>query len=275
MNILVITLLFILGTIFGSFGGVLISRKWDKKWIKSIFFGRSKCDNCKKELSSLELIPILSFLFQKWKCSSCWKKLSDFYWIVELLSGLVFVLTYLFFPYNWTLELVFWIAINWSFLFLIIFDIQKHELHLPIRIFVTIVSLIFALLKLEISIIIYLSLGFVFTFIMIYLFAKYYVKLRFRKNEEWFGQWDVYLSLTIGIISWLIFHYNSINFSITNLIDFVIIYVILSSVIGLIYSVFNLFVNIKQKQIIPFVPAMICAFWILLLFGPFFIDILQ
>ena len=273
MNILVIILLFILGTIFGSFGGVLISRKWDKKWIKSIFFGRSKCDNCKKELSSLELIPILSFLFQKWKCSSCWKKLSNFYWIVELLSGLIFMLTYLFFPYNWTLELVFWIAINWSFLFLIIFDIQKHELHLPIRIFVTIVSLIFALLKLEISIIIYLSLGFVFTFIMIYLFAKYYVKLRFRKNEEWFGQWDVYLSLTIGILSWLIFHYNSIAISIVNLLDFIIVYVVISSIIWLLYSVIKLFVETKQKKIIPFLPAMIFAFWWLLFCANFLLNL--
>jgi len=273
MNILVIILLFILGTIFGSFGGLLISRKWDKKWIKFIFFGRSKCDNCKKKLSSLELVPILSFLFQKWKCSSCWKKLSNFYWIVELLSGLIFVLTYLFFPYNWTLELVFWIAINWSFLFLIIFDIQKHELHLPIRIFVTIVSLIFALLKLEISIILCSILGFVFTFTLIYLFAKQYVKIRFGKNEEWVWQWDVYLSLTIGILFWLTFYYNNTSFSIINLFDFIIIYIILSSVIWLIYSIFNMFTKTKQKQIIPFVPAMIFAFWWLIFFADFFIKL--
>ena len=275
MQIEIFFILFAIWCFFGSFWGVLISRKRDKNWIKSIFLGRSKCDNCKKKLSFLELIPIFSFLFQKGKCNKCWKKISNFYRIVELLSALVFVLTYLFFPYNWMLELVFRIIINWAFLFLIIFDIQKHELHLPIWIFATIVSLIFALLKLNISIIFYFSLGFVITFILIYLFAKYYVKLRFRKNEEWFGQGDVYLSLTIGILFGLILYYNSIAFSIINLLDFIIIYVIFSSLIWLIYSIFNIVIKTKQKQIIPFLPAMIFAFYWLLFFADFFIKFLK
>ena len=108
---------------------------------------------------------------------------------------------------------------------------------------------------------------------MIYLFAKYYVKLRFRKNEEWFGQWDVYLSLTIGILSWLIFHYNSIAISIVNLLDFIIVYVVISSIIWLLYSVIKLFVETKQKKIIPFLPAMIFAFWWLLFCANFLLNL--
>jgi prepilin signal peptidase PulO-like enzyme (type II secretory pathway) len=72
---------------------------------------------------------------------------------------------------------------------------------------------------------------------------------------------------------WLTFYYNNTSFSIINLFDFIIIYIILSSVIWLIYSIFNMFTKTKQKQIIPFVPAMIFAFWWLIFFADFFIKL--
>ena len=275
MNIVIIVLLFVLGAIFGSFGWVLISREWDKKWIKSIFFGRSKCEKCKKELSFIELIPLFSFLYQKGRCNKCDLKLTHFYRIIELLSWFVFVLTYLLFPYNWYIELFFRVIINWSFLLLIIFDIQKHELHLPTWIFLSILSLCFAFLKLDFGILVYSGLIFLFVFFLIYMFSKYYMKIRFNRYEEGFGQWDVYLSLTIWILSWFIFYYNNLRFDIISLVDLILIYVILSCVIWLIYSLVNLITKIKQKNIIPFLPSMIFAFWIILLFGTSLLNILK
>jgi hypothetical protein len=61
----------------------------------------------------------------------------------------VFVLTYLLFPYNTIGELIFWIVINRGLVLLLIFDIQKYELHIPIWLFTTMVSLIFAFAKLD------------------------------------------------------------------------------------------------------------------------------
>lgn len=275
MNIVIIVLLFVLGAIFGSFGWVLISREWDKKWIKSIFFGRSKCEKCQKNLSATELIPLLSFFVQKGKCKTCRSKLSNFYWMIELMSGFVFVITYLFFPYNWFIELIFRVIINRSFLLLMIFDIQKHELHLPIWIFVTIFSFIFALLNIDFGVLVGSGLLFLFVFFLIYMFSKYYMKIRFHKYEEGFGQWDVYLSLTIWTLSWFVFYYNNLKFDIVNLVDLILIYVIFSCVIWLIYSLVNFITKIKQKNIIPFLPSMILSFWIVLLFGKFLINILK
>jgi hypothetical protein len=64
----------------------------------------------------------------------------------------VFVLTYLLFPYNTIGELIFWIIINRGLVLLLIFDIQKYELHLPIWIFTTVVSLIFTFVELDVVI---------------------------------------------------------------------------------------------------------------------------
>ncbi len=275
VDVVMVIVIFIFGAIFGSFGWVLISREWDKKWIKSIFFGRSKCTKCHKDLSFIQLIPFFSFFIQKGKCKRCEFKLSNFYRVIELLSGLIFVITYLLFPYNWFTELMFRIIINWSFLLLMIFDIQKHELHLPIWIFVTIFSLIFALLNIDFGVLVGSGILFLFVFFLIYIFSKYYVKIRFHKNEEGFGQWDVYLSLTIWILCGFIFYYNNLPFDIVNLIDLILIYVILSCVIWLVYSLVNFITKIKQKNIIPFLPSMIFAFWLILLFGNSLINILR
>ncbi len=275
MQIINIVIFFVLGTIFGSLWGVLISRVWDKEWIKSIFFGRSKCIKCKKNLWFSELFPILSFLLQKGKCKNCWVKLWNFYWIVELVCWLIFVITYLFFPYHTTLELVLRIVINWALVLLLIFDIQKHELHMPIWIFVTLISIVFALLRLDLTVFLEISLFYVIVFLLIYFFSKYYMRIRFRKKEEWFWQWDIFLALTIWALSWFIFYYSSIEFGVVNMIDLLLMYVILSCLIWLVYALINRFLLNGHKQIIPFLPSMILAFWILLLYWDFFINILQ
>jgi prepilin signal peptidase PulO-like enzyme (type II secretory pathway) len=137
------------------------------------------------------------------------------------------------------------------------------------------VSLIFAFAKLDLVVWLEIILAYVLTFLFIYIFSKYYMRVRFKKKEEWFGQWDIYLALTIWALSWFIFYYNIIEFNVVNLIDLLLIYVVLSSSIGLIYALINRFLLNGHKQLIPFLPSMILAFWILLLCGDIFISILQ
>jgi len=92
---------FVIGLIFGSFVNVLIFRFSAKKyfWRK-----RSYCPKCDKTLSWYELIPLLSFFIQLGKCRDCGGKISWQYPIVELLSGLLFVIG--FWHYGWQLVLV-------------------------------------------------------------------------------------------------------------------------------------------------------------------------
>lgn len=86
--------LFIFGICIGSFLNVLADRLSNEETI----MGRSHCDNCKKQLAWYELIPLVSYYVQKAKCRSCNTKLSFFYPLVELVTGVTFVLVWMYFP---------------------------------------------------------------------------------------------------------------------------------------------------------------------------------
>jgi prepilin signal peptidase PulO-like enzyme (type II secretory pathway) len=86
--------LFILGTIIGSFLNVVILRYGSNK---SISRGGSMCPKCNKKLKWYELIPVLSWVLQFGKCAKCKNKISIQYPLVELATGVLFVVNYL----NW------------------------------------------------------------------------------------------------------------------------------------------------------------------------------
>lgn len=81
-------LIFIFGTIVGSFLNVLVLRY---NTGVSIVKGRSFCFSCGKKLGPAELIPVLSFILQGGKCAGCQSKISWQYPVVEALTGLLFV----------------------------------------------------------------------------------------------------------------------------------------------------------------------------------------
>ncbi len=87
-------ILFFFGAAVGSFINVLAMRYDPAAFLFSrrIIGGRSRCPGCGKTLRWFELIPLFSFLVQGGRCRRCKKRLSIQYLIVELLSGLIFVL---------------------------------------------------------------------------------------------------------------------------------------------------------------------------------------
>ncbi len=89
MIILFLVWLFVFGLFIGSFLGVVSDRVPNNK---SIVFPSSHCDFCKKKLKWYDNIPLLSFVLLSGKCRFCNKKLSLFYPIIELVTGLMFVL---------------------------------------------------------------------------------------------------------------------------------------------------------------------------------------
>lgn len=89
---LIIFFLFLTGLSVGSFLNVVIDRVPNNK---SIFFGRSHCDHCKKRLSWLDLIPIFSFILLKAKCRQCRNKIGFQYPAVEGLTAVFFIFVFL------------------------------------------------------------------------------------------------------------------------------------------------------------------------------------
>lgn len=84
LNLLII---FILGVIVGSFLNVVIFRY---NTGLSFVTGRSKCFSCGKTLYWYELLPLFSYLMLGGKCLGCNSKISPQYFIVELLTGVIF-----------------------------------------------------------------------------------------------------------------------------------------------------------------------------------------
>jgi len=85
-------ILFILGTLIGSFLNVCIYRIPKEQ---SIAFPPSHCMSCDNKIKWYDLIPILSYIFLKGKCRHCKEKISIRYPIIELITGAVFASLYI------------------------------------------------------------------------------------------------------------------------------------------------------------------------------------
>ncbi|MBL8029792.1 MAG: prepilin peptidase [Candidatus Doudnabacteria bacterium] len=90
MDILAKILVFIFGLCIGSFLNVVI---WRLPKDKSIT-GRSNCAFCGHVLSVGDLVPVLSYLGLGGKCRYCHKKISPRYLIIELATGLAYLLAF-------------------------------------------------------------------------------------------------------------------------------------------------------------------------------------
>ncbi len=89
-----IVLIFILGLIVGSFSNVCIYRIPRNE---SIVYPASHCPKCRSNISPKDNIPLLSFILLKGRCRNCKSKISIQYPIVELLTGLIYLIIYLIF----------------------------------------------------------------------------------------------------------------------------------------------------------------------------------
>lgn len=97
INIIFGIYIFIIGLLIGSFLNVCIYRIPKGE---SIVFPPSHCTNCNTRLKFLDLFPVLSYVFLKGKCRYCGEKISPRYAIIEMLTGLLFLGTFLCFGLN-------------------------------------------------------------------------------------------------------------------------------------------------------------------------------
>lgn len=275
---LIIVWLFVLWTLFWSFGSVILQRMQRKiswKVIKGFLIGRSECPQCHHQLHRYNLIPLASWFRQGGKCMYCKAPISSLYPVVEIVSGLVFALRWWIYllPYLEGLGelsimmLVFW----WLLWLLLVWDIYTYELHVPIWFSMLVMMIVYSTILLvqgEASwYLLITSVSFLVLFLVIYWFGKWYAKARFWQAVETFGQGDVMLAPVL----WYLFALEGIGQE--NLLSLLLIFILGSCAVGLLYyGVVMLVMKLRKKKtnnhihesgspMIPFLPSMIVAYW--------------
>lgn len=89
MEAIIYITIFIIGTLFGSFFTLATYRI---PLGQDITHKRSYCPNCNHRLEFWDMIPIFSYIFLKGKCRYCKQKIKPKYLLLEVLSGLTFLM---------------------------------------------------------------------------------------------------------------------------------------------------------------------------------------
>src|SRR5947209_11777042 len=105
---LFIVLAFVLGAAIGSFLNVGIYRLPRDISIKEP--RRSFCPVCKTQIPWRQNIPLVSWLLLRGRCANCGARIAFRYFGVELLTALLFVAVWQFFP--WQIAIAYWVFIS-------------------------------------------------------------------------------------------------------------------------------------------------------------------
>lgn len=253
----------ILGIILGSFINALVWRLYLKSDVKkknnskfSILNGRSMCPECKHQLTAIDLIPIFSWLNLKGKCRYCHKGISIQYPIIELLTGLLFLMSYIYWPINfntWSyILLIIWLIILVVFISLALYDLKFKILPNNLVYIATFLALIYVLIY-------YLnfnqSTAYLFARIFGVVFSSGIFYFIYQiSNGKWIGGGDVKLCFALGLL-------------IGGPLE-AILMLFLASVLGCFISFITLLLGkFKSNMTIAFGPLLIISTFVCFFFG--------
>lgn len=238
MQTLYLIILFVLGTLFGSFFTVVGTRlPKNEGFIKS----RSYCDHCKHSLSFLDMIPILSFLFLKGKCRYCGEKINSLSTWMELFTGILFALSY--FTFGFSYDLFFALGIVSLLIIISVSDISYYIIPDEILKFFSGYFVILTALNsgIKASLLSLVSGIILFSFMYLVMLCG-----NFLFKKESLGGGDIKLMFVIGIV----------------LHPFLGLFVIfLASVIALPISLIILWK--RKRNLVPFGPFLLIAFMLI------------
>ncbi|MBL7154899.1 MAG: prepilin peptidase [Candidatus Portnoybacteria bacterium] len=176
--------IFLFGLSVGSFLNVVICRLKSKE---PILLSRSHCPHCGTVLKWFDLIPLLSFLIQKGKCRYCGQKISPQYPLVELATGLSFLIIFNQFP---IFNLFFYLIIISFLIVIFVYDL-KHYL-IPDKIVFPAIGLTFLYQFFENS--------FLNSLLAALLAAGFFLSLVLISKGKWMGLGDVKLVGLMGLV---------------------------------------------------------------------------
>ncbi len=248
---------FLLGICIGSFLNVVVYRlPLEMDFAK----GRSFCPKCKTTLRALDLIPIFSWIFLGRKCRYCKEKISFVYPFIELLTGVLFVMTYL--KYGFTIDFFRIIFLISVLIVISVIDIIEQNIYDITIIVGSCVTGV--LLLLEYFIFGDKILGYIISALVAFL-LYYGLHLLSTKiyGEEVFGFGDVLLALLIGLNTPV------------NLLYYTVCLPFIVALVAIIFGkIKTLIEKTEFESKVPFGPFMAISCTLLLLFGQYFENLL-
>lgn len=167
----------------------------------SIWRGRSMCPHCKHILSALDLVPVFSWLSLGGKCRYCHKKIDDNP-LVEVITPLLFVLSYVYWPFTFDSKGIFlfcfWLVFLIGLIALAVYDIRWFLL--PNKIVYTLITL--ALIQLLVLLLVFHG-GFSMVLGTVYgvlIGGGIFYALFQLSGGKWIGGGDVKLGTLLGLL---------------------------------------------------------------------------
>ncbi len=256
----VLSVIFVLGLIIGSFLDVIVSRFHTGKSIN----GRSRCMSCGHILSWYELFPFVSYLALRGRCKNCGGHIPLRLLLMELVTAVLFVFVYL------STETFIALGFGLMLMTLLIVTAAYDMRHMVIPHEFVFVTIFFAAIHLAVITELFANMYMIFPYILSAIGCfLFYGSLWFISKGKWIGLGDVKLALPLGL---MLTYIDAFSF------------IVLSFWIGAVVSLMLLFIQkmlksgkkhlpfitlpLTMRSEVPFAPFMILAF-----ISVFFLDI--
>lgn len=227
----------------------------------SVMRGRSMCPHCHHELAAKDLVPVLSWLTLRGRCRYCGAAISWQYPVVELLMAILFIVSYLWWPYqlqdawgyllfgSWALALVLFVA-------LAVYDLRWYLLPNRMVFPLVAVAIVYAAVRIADHVTVPIVAAFVLSTVV--LFGIFYA-LFTLSDGKWIGGGDVKLAIALGL------------FAGSPLQALLVIF--FASILGLLGSLPGMLRGrLGVASRVPFGPFLLAATMVVVLFGPSLID---
>ncbi len=225
----------------------------------SILKGRSMCPHCRHTLAGKDLVPVFSWLYLRGRCRYCHRPISWQYPFVELLTAMLFGLTYIFAASYITTNLPVLVLVYILLVLgvaLAVYDAKwfllPNRLMYPFQIVAGLYAVSVAYVQQDVRVLASASLA----ALAFYIFFRL---IHDVSNGRWLGYGDVRLAIALGLLVG----------SFTNVLLLVFVASVLGTVVALPQVAQK---RSKQRVYIPFGPFLLAAALLVMLWGQAVVD---
>jgi prepilin signal peptidase PulO-like enzyme (type II secretory pathway) len=254
-NYLLLALVFLLGASIASFISVYVERGDQDKFFSKK--NRSICKNCLRKLNYFELIPVFSYIFLRGKCRTCKTEIPRKLFLGELLLGVWFASTFIYFIPTHSILFYAEVALSWLlgsiFFLLVLEDLENMEVSQKYLHIFAAIGILMALVNFNLA-------GNIYEILLpLLIFSPFWII--YFINHDWIGEADPYIFTALGLFFGTQFSISLFLYSVW---------------FGAIYGIFYLlFINKKFERniAIPFIPIIFFSTLFIIIFNYHIIQI--